>query len=145
MRILFLDDEEMIRDLFREIFGIVHDLTLAGTAEEALEICKNNSFDLIITDVRLPKMKRDRLRFQTQRQGNQYPVYRDYGQPGYRYFHSSAPTRRSGFFHQTLSDGCDPSFFAKIREFIHLQSGTYRQKSFPANRVQTTFSDQTKP
>ncbi|EMM88122.1 response regulator receiver domain protein [Leptospira santarosai str. 2000027870] len=56
MRILFLDDEEMIRDLFREIFGIVHDLTLAGTAEEALEICKNNSFDLIITDVRLPKM-----------------------------------------------------------------------------------------
>ncbi|EMJ92584.1 ATP-binding response regulator [Leptospira alstonii] len=56
MRILFLDDEEMIRDLFREIFGILHDLTLAGTAEEALEICKDNSFDLIVTDVRLPKM-----------------------------------------------------------------------------------------
>ncbi|EMY76430.1 response regulator receiver domain protein [Leptospira weilii serovar Ranarum str. ICFT] len=56
MRILFLDDEEMIRDLFREIFGILHDLTLAGTAEEALEICKTDSFDLIVTDVRLPKM-----------------------------------------------------------------------------------------
>lgn len=56
MRILFLDDEEMIRDLFREIFGIIHDLTLIGTAEEALEICKDKSFDLIITDVRLPKM-----------------------------------------------------------------------------------------
>ncbi|EKR72415.1 response regulator receiver domain protein [Leptospira noguchii str. 1993005606] len=56
MRILFLDDEEMIRDLFQEIFGIIHDLTLIGTAEEALEICKDKSFDLIITDVRLPKM-----------------------------------------------------------------------------------------
>ncbi|PJZ55840.1 ATP-binding response regulator [Leptospira barantonii] len=56
MRILFLDDEEVIRDLFREIFGAFHDLTLAGTAEEALEICKNKSFDLIVTDVRLPKM-----------------------------------------------------------------------------------------
>lgn len=56
MRILFLDDEEMIRDLFREIFGIIHELTLIGTAEEALEICKDKSFDLIITDVRLPKM-----------------------------------------------------------------------------------------
>lgn len=56
MRILFLDDEEMIRELFQEIFGVVHDLTLAGTAEEALEICKDKSFDLIITDVRLPKM-----------------------------------------------------------------------------------------
>ncbi|EMO28405.1 response regulator receiver domain protein [Leptospira interrogans serovar Bataviae str. HAI135] len=52
----FLDDEEMIRDLFQEIFGIIHDLTLIGTAEEALEICKDKSFDLIITDVRLPKM-----------------------------------------------------------------------------------------
>ncbi|MCG6168467.1 response regulator [Leptospira sp. FAT2] len=56
MRILFLDDEEVIRDLFREIFGGFHDLTLAGTAEEALEICKDKSFDLIVTDVRLPKM-----------------------------------------------------------------------------------------
>ncbi len=56
MRILFLDDEEMIRDLFREIFGIIHDLTLIGNAEEALEVCKDKSFDLIITDVRLPKM-----------------------------------------------------------------------------------------
>ncbi|AOP34562.1 two-component system response regulator [Leptospira tipperaryensis] len=56
MRILFLDDEEVIRDLFREIFGSLHDLTLAGTAEEALEICKNHAFDLIVTDVRLPKM-----------------------------------------------------------------------------------------
>ncbi len=56
MRILFLDDEEMIRDLFREIFGIIHDLTLIGSAEEALEVCKDKSFDLIITDVRLPKM-----------------------------------------------------------------------------------------
>ncbi len=56
MRILFLDDEEMIRDLFREIFGIIHDLTLTGSAEEALEVCKDKSFDLIITDVRLPKM-----------------------------------------------------------------------------------------
>lgn len=56
MRILFLDDEEVIRDLFREIFGTFHELTLAGTAEEALEICKNKSFDLIVTDVRLPKM-----------------------------------------------------------------------------------------
>ncbi|EMO03541.1 response regulator receiver domain protein [Leptospira interrogans serovar Icterohaemorrhagiae str. Verdun HP] len=56
MRILFLDDEEMIRDLFREIFGTIHDLTLIGSAEEALEVCKDKSFDLIITDVRLPKM-----------------------------------------------------------------------------------------
>ncbi|XDD49098.1 response regulator [Leptospira sp. WS92.C1] len=56
MRILFLDDEEVIRDLFREIFGSSHDLILAGTAEEALEICKNKGFDLIVTDVRLPKM-----------------------------------------------------------------------------------------
>lgn len=120
MRILFLDDEEMIRELFQEIFGVVHDLTLAGTVEEALEICKDKSFDLIITDVRLPKMSGIDFVFQAPGQGNQHSFYRDHGQPGYRYLHSSAPAWCRGFFHQTLSYGCDPSFSAKIREFIHL-------------------------
>ncbi|TGK13077.1 response regulator [Leptospira fletcheri] len=56
MKILFVDDEEVIRDLFQEIFGGEYELTLAGTAEQALEITTAESFDLIITDIRLPRM-----------------------------------------------------------------------------------------
>ncbi|PJZ69043.1 two-component system response regulator [Leptospira perolatii] len=56
MKILFVDDEEVIRDLFQEIFGGDYDLTLAGTAEQALEIAESQIFDLIITDIRLPRM-----------------------------------------------------------------------------------------
>ncbi|EQA46099.1 response regulator receiver domain protein [Leptospira broomii serovar Hurstbridge str. 5399] len=56
MKILFVDDEEVIRDLFQEIFGSEYELTLAGTAEQALEIADSDAFDLIITDIRLPRM-----------------------------------------------------------------------------------------
>ncbi|PJZ65729.1 response regulator [Leptospira wolffii] len=56
MKILFVDDEEVIRDLFQEIFGSEYELVLAGTAEQGLSIAESENFDLIITDIRLPRM-----------------------------------------------------------------------------------------
>ncbi|EIE03430.1 ATP-binding response regulator [Leptospira licerasiae] len=56
MKILFVDDEEVIRDLFQEIFGSEYELVLAGTAEQGLSLAESETFDLIITDIRLPRM-----------------------------------------------------------------------------------------
>ncbi|PKA15527.1 ATP-binding response regulator [Leptospira haakeii] len=56
MKILFVDDEEVIRDLFQEIFGSEYELVLAGTAEQGLVLAESETFDLIITDIRLPRM-----------------------------------------------------------------------------------------
>ncbi|EMK02329.1 ATP-binding protein [Leptospira sp. B5-022] len=56
MKILFVDDEEVIRDLFQEIFGSEYELVLAGTAEQGLTLAESETFDLIITDIRLPRM-----------------------------------------------------------------------------------------
>ncbi|TGK00452.1 response regulator [Leptospira selangorensis] len=56
MKILFVDDEEVIRDLFQEIFGSEYELLLAGTAEQGLTLAESETFDLIITDIRLPRM-----------------------------------------------------------------------------------------
>lgn len=54
-RILIVDDEETLREsmgrlLTREGYSV----TTAGTGEQALELCRLNLFDLIITDIFLP-------------------------------------------------------------------------------------------
>lgn len=56
MRILFVDDEPSIRELFQISLGVDYNLTLAKDGEEALDIANANTFDLIITDISLPKM-----------------------------------------------------------------------------------------
>lgn len=56
MKILFVDDEPSIRELFSLTFGNTYQIFIAKDGQEALELIENNSVDLIITDVSLPKM-----------------------------------------------------------------------------------------
>ncbi len=57
MRMLIIDDNEMNR---RVVAGFLakdaHKLTMAESAEEALDLCQNQHFDVIITDIRLQGM-----------------------------------------------------------------------------------------
>ncbi|BDA80416.1 two-component system response regulator [Leptospira kobayashii] len=56
MKILFVDDEENIRDLFSEYFKSDYEVWLASNGEEALNIALGSHFDLIISDISLPKL-----------------------------------------------------------------------------------------
>jgi two-component system response regulator (stage 0 sporulation protein F) len=57
MKILVVDDEEGARDLFNTILSDEgYDVSLASGGEEALELFKNNPFDLVITDIKMPVM-----------------------------------------------------------------------------------------
>ncbi|WCL48779.1 ATP-binding response regulator [Leptospira sp. GIMC2001] len=56
MRILFVDDEPSIRELFQITLGSEYELELAEDGIQALSLAKNSKFDLIITDISLPKM-----------------------------------------------------------------------------------------
>jgi DNA-binding NtrC family response regulator len=57
IRILFVDDQEAIRRLFRAGLRATHiDLETAVNGEEALALLRERSFDLVITDVRMPVM-----------------------------------------------------------------------------------------
>lgn len=56
MRILFVDDESSIRELFQISLGNEYKLTIAEDGIKALEVAHNQDFDLIITDVSLPGM-----------------------------------------------------------------------------------------
>jgi DNA-binding NtrC family response regulator len=53
--ILIVDDEEIIRDFLSEVLED-YDITLARDGDEAIERLKERTFDLIITDLRMPKV-----------------------------------------------------------------------------------------
>lgn len=57
MKILVVDDEEGARDLFNTILTDEgYDVSLANGGEEALSLFKNNPFNLVITDIKMPVM-----------------------------------------------------------------------------------------
>ena len=56
MKILFVDDEENIRELFQEYFKSDYELVLSDNGQDALQIAQTQTFDLIISDISLPKL-----------------------------------------------------------------------------------------
>lgn len=56
MKILFVDDEPTIRQLFTMALGKDYNLSIAEDGLTALELTRQESFDLIITDISLPQM-----------------------------------------------------------------------------------------
>ena len=53
--ILIVDDEEVIRDFLSEVLES-YDITVACDGDEAIEKLKQGRFDLVITDLRMPKV-----------------------------------------------------------------------------------------
>ncbi len=57
MKILVVDDEEGARELFFTILSDEgYDITLANNGEEALAQFKSYSYDLVVTDIKMPVM-----------------------------------------------------------------------------------------
>jgi len=55
--ILAVDDSASMRQMIAfTLKGAGHDVTEAGDGEEALKIAKTKQFDLVVTDVNMPKM-----------------------------------------------------------------------------------------
>ncbi len=55
--ILVIDDEENIRELLRELFEDENlSVSTASSGEEGIEIAKEKSFDVVITDLKMPGM-----------------------------------------------------------------------------------------
>lgn len=73
MKILFVDDEETIRELFWEYFKDEFNVTLASDGLEALTISNQNTFDLIISDISLPKLNGIQFIQKLRADGNQTP------------------------------------------------------------------------
>lgn len=54
--ILIVDDEEIIRDFLFEVLNEDYDLASASDGDKAIECLKEKSFDLIITDLKMPRV-----------------------------------------------------------------------------------------
>lgn len=55
MRILLVDDEWLIRDMVAEALrGEGYEVLEAASGDEALGICAQGGFDILVTDIRMP-------------------------------------------------------------------------------------------
>ena len=52
--ILIVDDEAVVRESLRDSLKDMHNVMIAETGEEALELVKKQDFDILIVDMRLP-------------------------------------------------------------------------------------------
>ncbi len=66
--VLVVDDEEIIRNFLSEVLGDKYDVSLASDGDEAIEQIKKRRFDLIITDLKMPRVPGEEVvRFAQQR------------------------------------------------------------------------------
>jgi signal transduction histidine kinase/DNA-binding NarL/FixJ family response regulator len=72
-KILVVDDHEQMRKFLKKILHN-YDITEAENGKEALEILKNKSFDLILTDYMMPIMNGESLVNQLKKQQNKTPI-----------------------------------------------------------------------
>ena len=54
--ILIVDDEEIIRDFLFEVLSEDYDISVASDGDEAIEQLQATTFDLIITDLKMPRV-----------------------------------------------------------------------------------------
>ena len=59
--ILVVDDEEIIRSFLAEVLGEQFQITLATDGDDAIEKIKSHKFDLIITDLKMPRVPGDEV------------------------------------------------------------------------------------
>lgn len=56
-RVLWVDDEEIIRSMVKNLLeSLNHSADVAASGEEALSLLESNQYDLMITDIGMPKM-----------------------------------------------------------------------------------------
>ena len=54
--ILVVDDEAIIRDFLTEVLGDDYDITTAEDGDVAINCMQQGSFDLVITDLKMPRV-----------------------------------------------------------------------------------------
>jgi DNA-binding NtrC family response regulator len=60
-RVLYVDDEEDVRDVFAAIFSDEFDVSLAASGAAALDLLARERFDVLVTDMRMEPMKGSQL------------------------------------------------------------------------------------
>lgn len=59
--VLVVDDEEIIRDFLFEVLNDDYEVTTASDGDEAIDKLKQKRYDLIITDLKMPRVSGDEV------------------------------------------------------------------------------------
>ena len=73
-RILIADDEEGIRESLTLILGDTYDLDFATNGEETLAKLRHKAFDVMLLDIKMPKLDGLEVLKRVKQQGNGMPV-----------------------------------------------------------------------
>lgn len=60
-RILLVEDDEFLQQLYSDILSSEYSLEVIGDGKEAFDRIKKSSFDLILLDITLPSMRGDQI------------------------------------------------------------------------------------
>ena len=55
-RMLIVDDEPEITSILHDLFAEMHNCATAGSAEEAIQLVRENEYDLVVSDITMPGM-----------------------------------------------------------------------------------------
>ncbi|MCK4606173.1 MAG: response regulator [candidate division Zixibacteria bacterium] len=72
--ILIVDDEEIIRDFLFEVLSEDFDISVACDGDEAIEKIGNNKYDLVITDLKMPRVSGEEVVKYAREQNPAYQV-----------------------------------------------------------------------
>jgi CheY-like chemotaxis protein len=73
-RVLVVEDEVLLAGALAQQLGEHHDVRVTNTGSRALELLASESFDVVLSDVRMPELPGDALYVQV---CARYPRYRD--------------------------------------------------------------------
>jgi len=59
--VLVVDDEEIIRDFLFEVLNDDFEVSTASDGDEAIDKLKEQSYDLVITDIKMPRVSGDEV------------------------------------------------------------------------------------
>ena len=90
--ILIVDDEEIIRDFLSEVLED-YEISLASDGDEAIEQLVSKRFDLIITDLRMPRIAGEEV---VKRATEAYPDQKVIVMSGYSSLYTASQSVRNG-------------------------------------------------
>lgn len=90
--ILIVDDEEIIRDFLSEVLED-YEITLASDGDEAIEQINGKHFDLIITDLRMPRVAGEEV---VRKATETYPDQKVIVMSGYSSLYTASQSVRNG-------------------------------------------------
>lgn len=120
-RILFVDDEVNILDGLRRMLRSMRkefELCFAENAQKALEMCQNNEFDVVVSDMRMPGMDGADLLAEIQRKHPHSVRIMLTGQAD-----EESILRTIGVAHQFLAKPCDSE---KLKTILYRASALHR-------------------